>query len=331
MRSAHRLIVAACVLAASHPLLAQRSGRGAASGTPQGESRQVLDTAFVPPTLGPPTFAKGTGPLVLIDEAHHNFHTASGRYRPFVKLLENDGFRVAANTRRFDAEALKDAKVLVIANALNEAHVEQSNWKQYGISAFGGMEIGELANWVDHGGSILLIADHMPFAGDAASLAGVLGFRVMNGFALEGNADPRTGDYPITFRRSDGTLKANAITNGRRPSERVDSIVSFTGSAVYFFSGRGDSLMVLPRGTLIRTPMVAWQFDDSTPTVEGGGFLQGAVLQRGKGRVAIFGEAAMFTAQRKGAARVPMGMNAPEASQNPQFILNVMHWLAGTL
>lgn len=302
-----------------------------ATPTPRGESRQVLDTAFVPSRVGPPTFAKGSGPLVLIDEAHHNFHTASGRYRPFAKLLENDGFRVAGNTQPFTAATLKDARVLVIANALNAAHVDQSNWKQHGISAFSEAEIAEVAKWVDGGGSLLLIADHMPFAGDAASLAGAVGFRVVNGFALKGDPDPRTGDYPIVFRRSDATLRANAITNGRGPSERVDSIVSFTGSALYFFSGRGDSLMVLPPGTRVRTPTVAWQFTDSTPTVDGRGFLQGAALSKGKGRVAMFGEAAMFTAQRKGAESVPMGMNAPDASQNPQFILNVLHWLVKVL
>jgi len=26
-----------------------------------------------------------------------------------------------------------------------------------------------------------------------------------------------------------------------------------------------------------------------------------------------------------------MGMNMPEARENPQFLLNVMHWLAGLL
>lgn len=88
---------------------------------------------------------------------------------------------------------------------------------------------------------------------------------------------------------------------------------------------------MLPRGTLIRTPKVAWQFNDSTPTVDGAGFLQGATLAREQGRVAMFGEAAMFTAQRKGAESVPMGLNAPDASQNPQFVLNVLHWLVKAL
>jgi hypothetical protein len=39
----------------------------------------------------------------------------------------------------------------------------------------------------------------------------------------------------------------------------------------------------------------------------------------------------MFTAQssiRDGAVR-SMGMNHPSASENAQFVLNVMHWLSG--
>jgi hypothetical protein len=57
----------------------------------------------------------------------------------------------------------------------------------------------------------------------------------------------------------------------------------------------------------------------------------GALLTFGKGRVAVFGEAAMFTAQVSGEQRRPMGMNMPTAAQNPQFLLNVMRWLSGLL
>ena len=48
-------------------------------------------------------------------------------------------------------------------------------------------------------------------------------------------------------------------------------------------------------------------------------------------RVAVFGEAAMFSAQLAGPDKRQMGMNAPIASKNPQFLLNVMHWLSGKL
>ena len=58
--------------------------------------------------------------------------------------------------------------------------------------------------------------------------------------------------------------------------------------------------------------------------------LQGAAIRKGQGRVAAFGEAAMFTAQvyeEEG----PTGMNHPGAAQNAQFVLNVLHWLTGLL
>lgn len=54
-------------------------------------------------------------------------------------------------------------------------------------------------------------------------------------------------------------------------------------------------------------------------------------MRFGKGRVAVFGEAAMFSAQLAGPNKDPMGMNDPIASRNPQFLLNLMHWLSGKL
>lgn len=55
------------------------------------------------------------GPLV--DEAHFDFHTATGRYLPFAELLRRDGYVVKASAERFTKEALRDAGVLVTANA----------------------------------------------------------------------------------------------------------------------------------------------------------------------------------------------------------------------
>jgi hypothetical protein len=43
--------------------------------------------------------------------------------------------------------------------------------------------------------------------------------------------------------------------------------------------------------------------------------------------LAVFGEAAMFSAQLAGPQKRPMGMNVPRAKQNCQLLLNVMHWL----
>jgi hypothetical protein len=62
-----------------------------------------------------------------------------------------------------------------------------------------------------------------------------------------------------------------------------------------------------------------------------GQWLQGALLQHGQGRVAVFAKAAMFSAQLAGPERHPMGMNAPQASGNGPFLLNMLHWLSGVL
>src|SRR5688572_31027754 len=59
-----------------------------------------------------------SGPRVLFDEAHHNFHTADGRYKPFVDLLVHDGYQVIRNRKPFTKQSLDSFKVLVIANAL---------------------------------------------------------------------------------------------------------------------------------------------------------------------------------------------------------------------
>ena len=46
--------------------------------------------------------------------------------------------------------------------------------------------------------------------------------------------------------------------------------------------------------------------------------------------MAVFGEAAMFTAQTSG-GKHKMGLAHPKAPQNQTFLLNVMHWLSGLL
>jgi hypothetical protein len=48
---------------------------------------------------------------------HHNLHTIEGRYRPLAELLAHDGYDVIAGKVTLSVEALRDVRVLVIANA----------------------------------------------------------------------------------------------------------------------------------------------------------------------------------------------------------------------
>ncbi len=89
--------------------------------------------------------------------------------------------------------------------------------------------------------------------------------------------------------------------------------------------------MTLGRNVVLLKPEIAWQFSQSTPRISAAGMFQGAAIRYGNGRVAVFGEAAMFSAQLAGPNRMPAGMNDPSAPQNAQFLLNVVHWLDGLL
>ena len=67
-------------------LLAPPALAGCATTTGPG---QIADLEFRPPIVNP-AFEIGAGPVVLIDEAHYNFHTAEGRYKRFAELLRRD-------------------------------------------------------------------------------------------------------------------------------------------------------------------------------------------------------------------------------------------------
>jgi hypothetical protein len=90
-----------------------------------------------------------------------------------------------------------------------------------------------------------------------------------------------------------------------------------------------DTLLVMGPGSVLLLPEVAWQFSPLTPQLRADGMLVGVALTHGRGRVVVFGEAAMLTAQLAGPQRVPVGMNAPEAAHHPRLVLNAVRWLAG--
>src|SRR5262245_61802861 len=88
-----------------------------------------------------PAFSK-SHPRVGIDERHNNFHTREGRYQPFAALMESDGFTVSP-APRFDAAALRNIDILVIANAMGESDNGTSM-----KSAFTNAECDAVENWV---------------------------------------------------------------------------------------------------------------------------------------------------------------------------------------
>src|SRR5215203_5186946 len=200
-------------------------------------AQQVADTSFKPP-IPDPAHRLGRGPVVLLDEAHYNFHTAEGRYKPFSELLRRDGYVVKASRLKFSRASLRGGRILVIANPLAERN--RTDWSLPTPSAFSEEEVEAVRDWVKGGGSLLLIADHMPFPGAAGTLASAFGIRFSNGYARD-----EKGQGPMLFKLSDGSLKEHQITRGRADAERVTSVATFTGSA---FQVEGDAQPLLVLG-----------------------------------------------------------------------------------
>lgn len=295
-------------------------------------SQQLPDSAFRPP-VARPAFAEGAGPVLCLDEAHYNFHTLDNRFFAFGTLARRDGFRTRPSREPFTARSLARCRIMAISNA----QPSDAGWDSYPTptpSAFTPEEIAAVKAWVTNGGSLLLIADHMPLAGAAKALAAAFDVEFTDGFALARFAARKAGRdsafaIPTLFRTGDGTLADHPVARGRDASERVTQVRSFTGQAFRAAGSTLDPVLVLPPNFVVLEPATAWRFDDSTPVRDVGGWLQGGTKHVGRGRAAFFGEAAMFSAQVAGPARSPMGMNAPLAEQNAQFVLNVLGWLVG--
>lgn len=263
-----------------------------------------------------PAYPTGTGPVVALDHAHHNFHRIDGRYMAFARVLEADGYAMRANEAPFTAESLSGTRILVIANALGN----DGPWVLPTAPAFTKEEVAAVEKWVRQGGSLFLIADHMPFGGAAARLGRAFGFNWVNGYAM------RDDGAAERFSRQQGTLAEHPITSGASKQEHVNNITVFTGSA-FLPPPHATRITDLQEDYYILLPESAGQFSDTTAWIDGRYFTNAAALEHGKGRVVCFGEAAMFSAQRLGPDRVPMGMNQPGAEQNPQLLLNIIHWL----
>lgn len=326
--------------------------------TTAARAQQGPDTTWVP-TVAHPAYA-ANGPRVGIDEAHVNFHTAGGNYRPFATLLRRDGYRVAASTAPFTRASLAAFDVLVIANARGGTGLDA-----FTHPAFTPDECAAVREWVRAGGSLLLIADHAPFGTAAEALSLQFGVDMSKGWAFDTTRGTAEGNPTfLRYDRENGLLGTHPILQGRDTTERVSRVVSFTGQSLSIPVGAGVLLRLSPtaqdrqpptldelRAQAARrqrmtdsvlaamrargggdTAVIAMPMRDESPQrfASAAGRAQGLALAFGTGRVVILGEAAMLTAQvvnLPGREPMRMGMNVP-GHDDQQFALNILHWLS---
>jgi len=281
-------------------------------------AQQLADAEFNTSVANPAY--KKEGPRVMFDDAHHNFHTSEGRYKPFVDLLMNDGYRVVRNRQSFSKTRLDSFKILVIANALG---AEEDDDEGADKSAFNDDEIAAVADWVKSGGALLLIADHTPFGGAASALATRFSVEMSKGYTLDPQNCVEGNPSHLIFSRENKLLGNHPITEGRDDGEKLKVLRSFTGQSLKGPEGSVGLLNLSDKAVDLPSA-------DSKESVSAAGRSQAVALKFGKGRVVVQGEAAMLTAQVSGAEKRPVGMNVP-GTDDRQYALNVMHWLSGLL
>lgn len=279
-------------------------------------SQQTID-ANADVRVARPAFARGTGPVLAIDAGHHEMGSIAGSYGPMAALAQNDGYRLVSFDKAFAAPALEGVDIVTIANARPRPPFDPA---QPG-SAFDPTEIEALHAWVEGGGALLLVADHMPFGGSAQALAQRFGVQFENSFAMP----PTQG--PETFSTGNGRLVEGPVSRGAEPGEAVRGVQYFMGTVLHA-PAEATPLLRLGKGWSIVLPAQPWKFDGAPRRASNADDLRGAALQVGRGRVVVLSEAAMLTAQIDGRGG-KAGFNAKGAEGNRQYVLNILHWLSG--
>lgn len=260
-------------------------------------------------------------PKVVIDEAHSNFHTAEGRYKPLAEMLRSDGYRVLRGTRKFDRKSLEGVRVLVISNATAPDATDEASGP-----AFTEEECDAVRDWVRSGGSLLLIADHTPYGSAAENLAKRFGVEMGKGTVFDPEHGHKEDPTVLTFSRQNGLLGSHTLLRG------LELVVAFTGQSLSVPAG---AVALLKLGPAAKEAQSVQELQAKTGRSVGGR-AQGVALTFGKGRVVIMGEAAMFSAQlirfeHEGKQmEFKMGMNVP-GNDDRQLALNIFHWLSGLL
>ncbi|KAB8334372.1 hypothetical protein SD80_008210 [Scytonema tolypothrichoides VB-61278] len=293
-------------------------------------SQQVFDLNF-DARVARPTYIN-EHPKVLFDEAHLNFHTTVGGYKPFVELITHDGYQVTPQKDKFQTKILANYDILVIANALSTKE---------GLTAFTNEECDVVRNWVRNGGSLLLIADHAPFGAAAENLSMRFGVQMSKGFTIDmSHYDTESGNPGwLFFTRDHKLLATHPITQGRNVTEWINRVLTFTGQSLKGPDGSIAFLRLADTAVDLKQRISKAQALPPNAGVSAAGKAQGIALQYGKGRVVVLGEAAMLSAQLitgpvaqqlMGKDVIQMGMNHA-GLDNRQLALNIMHWLSKLL
>ena len=138
-----------------------------------------------------PAYAAGPRhPRVLFDEAHHNFHTASGP----LQALRRARSPATATRSSPTAKVHPRGPARRATSWSSPMRCRPRNGRR--IPAFTDAECDAVRDWVRGGGSLLLITDHAPFGSAAEGLAKRFGVDLSKGAVADPDHSEEGDDQP---------------------------------------------------------------------------------------------------------------------------------------
>jgi hypothetical protein len=264
-----------------------------------------------------PYYKNAQGPKVLIDGGHHNFFIQRSLMNPFIDLIKSDGFNPQIDSLPITKKHLSTYNIVV----LNPAYpFDYGTKKELGdLKAYSKEEIDHVYNYVNKGGSLLILTEKSPMINAMEPLLNKFGITATYGTIADTlHQDKQFGKNVIHYSKENGMLTVNhPILKGRNASEEINHIVMITGSA---FKGK-DYINILPTSS-------AAQMGNAgvfTPVEQGSSV--GLAGKVGKGKLVILSDTEIFIAMLFGKDKVKVGMQMPNYDLK-QFALNIMHWLS---
>ena len=271
-------------------------------------------------SVSAPTYSSNR-PKVLFDEGHNNIHKTTGTYKPFAALIKNDGCDLVATDKQITSEVLSGFDIYIISNARGTGDLNDT-------PAFTKQECNSIQEWVNKGGSLLLITDHYPMGSAVELLANKFGVEMQKGMVQDSiyHDKSSTDESQLEFSRENKLLADYEITKG------INKVITFTGqsikcndSCISFLNLSDVAYDLSPKTEVIKDgndTRVNVSFDNPQSAK---GRSQGLSLKYGKGKVIVLGEAAMLSAQlTRDDLKFGMSVN----SDNKKLALNIIHWLA---
>jgi hypothetical protein len=187
-------------------------------------------------------------------------------------------------------------------------------------------ELNALHDWVNEGGSLLMLSEHAPIDKSMTPLFNKFGIQLSSGAIYDSlNYDTTvTLSSNVTilkFTTENGLLNQDhPITTGENKIEKINNIETYTGSSLQG-EGYANIFKLAPSAK-----MKKW--NKGLPANLGNS--QGLAGNVGKGKVAAFGDCNGFTAmyvKANAGQKFSAGMQVA-AYDWKQFALNTFHWLS---